>query len=69
MHLLFFDGSGADLRMRILIVDDHELIRKGVRSLLQTRPDFEICGDGVDGQEQEWGFEECRNAYANFEGK
>ena len=55
--------------MRILIVDDHELIRKGVRSLLQSRPDFEICGDGVDGQEQEWGFEECRNAYANFEGK
>ena len=37
--------------MRILIVDDHELIRKGVRSLLQSRPDFEICGDGVDGQD------------------
>lgn len=37
--------------MRILIVDDHELIRKGVRSLLRDRPDFEICGEGVDGQD------------------
>jgi PAS domain S-box-containing protein len=35
--------------MRILIVDDHELVRKGVRTLLRERSDFEICGEGVDG--------------------
>src|SRR5579862_1185032 len=37
--------------MRILIADDHELVRKGVRSVLTTRNDFEICGEAVDGQD------------------
>ncbi len=35
--------------MRILIADDHELIRRGVRSLLQNRPDFNVCGEAEDG--------------------
>jgi signal transduction histidine kinase/DNA-binding response OmpR family regulator len=34
---------------RILIVDDHELVRRGVRTLLTSRPDFEICGEASDG--------------------
>ena len=37
--------------MRILIADDHELVRKGVRSVLITRKDFEIIGEAVDGQD------------------
>jgi PAS domain S-box-containing protein len=37
--------------MRILIADDHELVRKGVRSVLTARNDFEICGEAVDGQD------------------
>src|SRR5271166_1349858 len=36
----------ADL---ILIVDDHEILRRGVRSLLSSRPDWEICGEAADG--------------------
>jgi PAS domain S-box-containing protein len=30
-------------------VDDHELVRRGVRSLLAARSDFEVCGEAVDG--------------------
>jgi PAS domain S-box-containing protein len=37
--------------MRILIVDDHELVRSGVRSVLSSRRDFNICGEAVDGQD------------------
>jgi DNA-binding NarL/FixJ family response regulator len=35
--------------VRILIVDDHELVRRGLRSILQTRPEWEICGEAADG--------------------
>jgi DNA-binding NarL/FixJ family response regulator len=34
---------------RILVADDHEVVRQGVRAILQTRPDWEICGEAVDG--------------------
>jgi PAS domain S-box-containing protein len=35
--------------MRILIADDHEMIRRGVRSLLQTAGKYDVCGEAVDG--------------------
>ena len=35
--------------IRILIVDDHELVRRGIRTLLTSRPDFEVCGEASDG--------------------
>jgi PAS domain S-box-containing protein len=34
---------------RILIVDDHEMIREGIRTLLASRPHLHICGEAVDG--------------------
>lgn len=37
--------------MRVLIVDDHEILRRGVRSLLVEQADFIICGEAVDGQD------------------
>ncbi len=37
--------------LRILIVDDHEVVRRGLRSLLSSRPDWEICGEAVDGRD------------------
>ena len=37
--------------MRILIADDHEVVRKGVRSLLLTRPDLNVCGEATDGRD------------------
>jgi PAS domain S-box-containing protein len=37
--------------LRVLIVDDHEVVRKGVRSLLSSADDVEICGEAVDGRD------------------
>src|SRR5579872_1701125 len=37
--------------MRVLIVDDHEILRRGVRSLLVEQADFIICGEALDGQD------------------
>ena len=38
-------------RTRILIVDDHEIFRKGLRSLLESCAQWEICGEASDGLE------------------
>ena len=35
----------------ILIVDDHEAVRRGIRSLLSARSDWQVCGEAVDGEE------------------
>ena len=35
----------------ILIVDDHEIVRRGIRSLLSSRPEWKICGEAGDGVE------------------
>ena len=32
-------------------MDDHEIVRVGVRSLLSATPTFDICGDAVDGRD------------------
>ncbi len=36
---------------RVLIADDHEVVRKGLVSLLQDRPGWQICGEAADGRE------------------
>jgi NarL family two-component system response regulator LiaR len=35
----------------ILIVDDHEVVRKGVRGYLDTLPEFEVIGEAYSGEE------------------
>ena len=35
----------------ILIVDDHEVVRKGIRAYLETLSDFEVVGEAVSGEE------------------
>ncbi len=35
--------------MRILVVDDHELVRRGICSVLATEPSLTLCGEAVDG--------------------
>jgi PAS domain S-box-containing protein len=37
--------------MKILIVDDHEVVRQGVSSLLRRNRNYEICGEAADGQD------------------
>jgi len=37
--------------VRILIADDHEIFRRGLRSLLESHSEWEVCGEAVDGQQ------------------
>jgi two-component system response regulator NreC len=37
--------------VRVLIVDDHEAVRKGVCAILSSRLDIEVCGEAGDGKE------------------
>jgi DNA-binding NarL/FixJ family response regulator len=37
-------------RIRVLIVDDHAILREGVRALLQLQPDLEVVGEAADGR-------------------
>lgn len=39
------------MKKRILIVEDHNLLRQGLRSLVSTLPDFEVVGEARDGKE------------------
>jgi signal transduction histidine kinase/ActR/RegA family two-component response regulator len=36
-------------RKRVLIADDHEVVRQGIRSLLDDDSEFEVCGEAEDG--------------------
>jgi DNA-binding NarL/FixJ family response regulator len=36
---------------RILVVDDHELVRRGVRAVIETHPGWEVCGEAATGRE------------------
>ena len=38
-------------RIRILIVEDHHVVRKGLIALLQASPEVEIVGEAADGHE------------------
>jgi DNA-binding NarL/FixJ family response regulator len=37
--------------VRILIADDHHLIRSGIRAICGTSSTLEVCGESVDGEE------------------
>ena len=37
--------------LRILIADDHEVARRGIRALLENHPGWEVCGEAKDGRE------------------
>jgi DNA-binding NarL/FixJ family response regulator len=37
--------------MRILLADDHEVVRRGMRVVLEARPGWQICDEAVDGRD------------------
>ena len=39
------------MTMRILVADDHEVVRHGVRALLEARPGWQVVAEAVDGRE------------------
>jgi DNA-binding NarL/FixJ family response regulator len=36
--------------LRILVADDHEIVRRGLISLLQSHPGWEVCAEATDGR-------------------
>jgi DNA-binding NarL/FixJ family response regulator len=37
------------LKTRILLADDHALVRRGLRLVLEAEPDMEVVGEAGDG--------------------
>src|SRR5438093_391296 len=37
--------------LRILVADDHDIVREGLRRLLTSQPGWEICAEAVNGRE------------------
>lgn len=38
-------------RRKILIADDHEMLRRGIRAMLETETEWDICGEAINGQD------------------
>jgi DNA-binding NarL/FixJ family response regulator len=38
-------------RIKVLVVDDHAVVREGIRALLSLQKDMEVIGEAVDGQD------------------
>jgi two-component system NarL family sensor kinase len=49
--LSFTIRSAQDARRRILIADDHELMRRGLRGLIESHDEWAVCGEAVEGTE------------------
>lgn len=37
--------------LRVLIADDHEIVRRGVRDVIETQPGWEVCGEAANGSD------------------
>jgi len=45
------DGKGLRMKHRVLIVEDHHLLRQGLRAMIAALPDFEVISEARDGKE------------------
>jgi DNA-binding NarL/FixJ family response regulator len=41
----------ADQKISVLLVDDHSLVRRGFRRMLEDEPDINVVGEASDGEE------------------
>lgn len=41
----------AESPIRVLLVDDHQVVRRGLRTFLEVQPDIEVVGEAGDGDE------------------
>lgn len=39
------------MALRILVADDHAVVRQGICSLLKSNPGWEVCGEATDGRQ------------------
>ncbi|MFN2590697.1 MAG: response regulator [Actinomycetota bacterium] len=44
-------GDGMDEKLRVLIVDDHALFRRGLQMVLRQESDIDVVGEAADGHE------------------
>lgn len=42
-------ATATDTMIRVLVVDDHAVVREGIRSVLERQPGFEVVGEAADG--------------------
>ena len=40
----------TESKTRILLADDHDIVRRGLRTLLEMRADWEVCAEASDGR-------------------
>ncbi len=41
----------SSTKIRVLLADDHTILRQGIRMLLETQPDMEVVGEATNGRE------------------
>lgn len=43
--------EGGETKIRVLLADDHAILREGLASLIEKQPDVEVVGEAADGEE------------------
>jgi PAS domain S-box-containing protein len=50
-HLAASECPGLGRKIRVMVADDHAVVRQGIAGLLADEPDMEVVGQAADGQE------------------
>src|SRR5690242_2798744 len=57
-RLTILNGQNVEYRLgvgmptlRVLLADDHESVRRSLRTLIESHPGWEICAEAVDGRD------------------
>jgi DNA-binding NarL/FixJ family response regulator len=46
--------------IRILVADDHEVVRRGLRALLEAHPELQVCAEAANGREAVEKAKQCK---------
>jgi DNA-binding NarL/FixJ family response regulator len=53
-------GMGLEMPLRILLADDHEIVRRGLRAVLEAQSDWEVTDEAANGVEAVQKAERCK---------
>lgn len=62
-------AAAADDRVRVFLVDDHELVRRGLRSLLEAESDLVVVGEADTAEQARQGLRRCAADVAVVDGR
>src|SRR5689334_8451766 len=48
--MVAIDAGAPRRQIRVMLVDDHQIVRQGIRSLIEAVPDYAVCGEAADGE-------------------